>query len=58
LEITIRWGGAWDILFTSFDDSPEDMVSDYIARRKKAGKKAFIDGPHYELPRSEYPGNA
>lgn len=55
LEIPLRWGGAWDIQLTSSDDSPDDIVSDYVARRKKAGKKAFIDGPHYELPRGEYP---
>ncbi len=55
LEIPIRWGGAWDVLLTESTDSPEEMVEDYIARRKAAGKKAFIDGPHYELPRDKYP---
>lgn len=55
LSIPIRWGGAWDITFTDSDDSPEDLVTDYVARRKKAGKKAFIDGPHFELPKSLYP---
>jgi len=55
LQIPIRWGGSWDVLFTASDDSPEDMVQDYVTRRKKAGKKAFIDGPHYELPLAQYP---
>jgi len=55
LNIPIRWGGAWDISFTKSDGSPEDLVSDYTARRKKAGKKAFIDGPHFELPKDQYP---
>ncbi|ALQ50431.1 M15 family metallopeptidase [Nitrosomonas ureae] len=54
LGTPIRWGGAWDITFTENPDSPEDMVIDYVARRKKAGKEAFIDGPHFELPKSKY----
>jgi len=55
LSIPLRWGGAWDIPFTDSQDSPEDLVADYAARRKKQGKKAFLDGPHYELPKSHYP---
>lgn len=56
LGIPIRWGGAWDRSLTGTDELPEDMVADYTARRRKAGKRAFIDGPHYELPTSQYPG--
>jgi peptidoglycan L-alanyl-D-glutamate endopeptidase CwlK len=55
LKVPIRWGGAWDILFTGVDDAPEDMVVDYGNRRRAAGKKIFIDGPHFELPKSKYP---
>lgn len=55
LKIPIRWGGAWDVDFTSSTDSPEDLVSSYVARRKKQGQRAFIDGPHFELPKSNYP---
>ena len=55
LGTPIRWGGAWDRTLTDTDDLAEDMVADYTARRRRAGKKAFIDGPHFELPRSEYP---
>jgi peptidoglycan LD-endopeptidase CwlK len=55
LGIPLRWGGAWDISFTDSTASPEDLVIDYAARRKKAGKKAFLDGPHYELPKAKYP---
>ena len=51
----LRWGAAWDIDFTASQDSPEDIVSDYGARRRAEGKKAFLDGPHYELPRAKYP---
>jgi peptidoglycan LD-endopeptidase CwlK len=55
LGTPIRWGGAWDVTFTDTTDSPEDLVSDYTAKRRKAGKKAFIDGPHFELPKANYP---
>ncbi len=54
-DIPIRWGGAWDILLTESDDATEDLVTDYVARRRKAGKRAFIDGPHFELPKAIYP---
>jgi len=53
--VPIRWGGAWDRRLTDLDDPPEDIVTDYVSRRRNAGKRAFIDGPHYELPREEYP---
>lgn len=55
LGTPIRWGGAWDVTLTDTDESPEDLVLDYTAQRKKVGKKAFIDGPHFELPKSLYP---
>lgn len=55
LGVPLRWGGAWDIDFTASSDSPEDLVHDYTGRRRAAGLRAFIDGPHYELPKSRYP---
>ncbi len=54
--VPIRWGGAWDVAFTASDETPEDLVLDYSTRRRQAGKKAFIDGPHFELPKDKYPG--
>lgn len=55
LNVPIRWGGAWDVILTETDEAPEDLVADYTAQRRKAGKKAFIDGPHFELPKAKYP---
>lgn len=55
LKIPLRWGGAWDVDFTNSTEPPEDLVSNYVARRKKQGLSAFIDGPHFELLRSQYP---
>lgn len=55
LGIPIRWGGAWDVAFTDSTEPTEDLVADYSARRRKVGKKAFLDGPHFELPKARYP---
>nr|WP_315468836.1 M15 family metallopeptidase [uncultured Undibacterium sp.] len=55
LGTPIRWGGAWDVDFTATVDTPEDLVAAYVARRKKQGLRAFIDGPHFELPKTKYP---
>ncbi|TDP85897.1 D-alanyl-D-alanine carboxypeptidase-like protein [Aquabacterium commune] len=55
LGTPIRWGGAWDVDFTTSSESPEDLVAQYVARRKAAGLRAFIDGPHFELPKARYP---
>ena len=55
LGTPLRWGGAWDTDFTASTASPEDLVAQYVARRKKQGLRAFIDGPHFELPKAKYP---
>lgn len=52
--IPVRWGGAWVRLDTA-TKTPAQLVADYVASRKLAGKKAFIDGPHFELPAGIYP---
>ena len=52
LDTPIRWGGAWDRLLTELDDTPEDIVQDYAERRRAQGRRPFLDGPHYELPRN------
>lgn len=51
--IPIRWGGAWARLETSA--SAADLVADYAADCRKAGRSAFIDAPHFELPAARYP---
>jgi peptidoglycan L-alanyl-D-glutamate endopeptidase CwlK len=55
LGTPIRWGGAWDITFNDSSESPADLVEDYVSRRKRANKKAFVDGPHFELPKTDDP---
>jgi peptidoglycan L-alanyl-D-glutamate endopeptidase CwlK len=54
LNVPIRWGGVWDRVLADLGMDLEDEVMDYAARRKSQGKKAFLDGPHFELPASMY----
>ena len=48
LDVRLRWGGHWGLL-TGTSVDPEKLVATYVARKKREGSKAFIDGPHYEL---------
>jgi peptidoglycan L-alanyl-D-glutamate endopeptidase CwlK len=47
LGVEIRWGGCWAALADVED--PEEAVAAYLAKRRGEGKRAFADGPHYEL---------
>jgi len=52
LGVTLTWGGVWDRTFNTLGPSAKDMetaVNAYVARRRGAGKTAFIDGPHWQL---------
>ncbi len=49
-SISLRWGGVWDVYaFTYTTKSPEELVTGYVSRMRVNGKKAFLDGPHFEL---------
>jgi len=57
-SIPIRWGGIWDRRLNDLPAGAEALESEvaaYVARRRSAGAKVFLDGPHFELPREEYP---
>jgi peptidoglycan L-alanyl-D-glutamate endopeptidase CwlK len=54
MSVPVRWGGAWVRLDTA-TLTPAQCVADYVARCKASRRKAFIDGPHFELPAGEYP---
>lgn len=56
LGVQITWGGVWDKPLTELGDE-EDEVAAYVARRLSKGKKAKIDGPHFELDRNYYHGS-
>jgi peptidoglycan L-alanyl-D-glutamate endopeptidase CwlK len=54
LCVPIRWGGAWINMAEIKTGTPAAMkaaVDAYGAARRKAGKKAFTDGPHFEIGR-------
>lgn len=48
LGVPIRWGGCWQTINTTTSD-PEEFIRLYVKKRKAQGKKAFLDGPHFEL---------
>jgi peptidoglycan L-alanyl-D-glutamate endopeptidase CwlK len=49
--LTLTWGGCWDIPLTLAPDDhdPQTLMEGYAARRRAAGKTAFLDGAHFEL---------
>lgn len=49
-DVKVRWGGCWKLLNGTLR-APEKMVDDYGKRRRAQGRKAFTDGPHFELAR-------
>lgn len=52
--VPIIWGGVWDKRINALS-SIEKEVELYGQRRRLAGKKPFLDGPHFELDRKAYP---
>lgn len=52
--VPIRWGGCWVRLDTA-TKTPAQLVADYVASRKLAGKRAFIDAPHFEMVHLDLP---
>ena len=51
LGIPVRWGGTWQLLNDATSQKHlERLVASYVAARKAQKRKAFLDGPHFELP--------
>ena len=47
---SLRWGAVWDRGFHTLNrDDLEREVAQYAARMRAQGRKAFLDGPHFEL---------
>lgn len=49
LGVNVRWGGCWEVI-NNKSGAAKSWVDNYGAARRKLGKKAFTDGPHFELP--------
>jgi len=53
--VPIIWGGAWGRLVQDWPKGGAKAAQDaYAAERKAAGRKPFLDGPHFELPAADY----
>ena len=55
LGVRITWGGVWDRDLNDLSDDLETEVANYVRRRKDKGKKAFLDGLHFQLSWDQYP---
>jgi len=56
LGIAICWGAAWSTIdhpypldICAWEGTMEEAMKAYVKKKSDAGKRAFIDGPHFEL---------
>jgi peptidoglycan LD-endopeptidase CwlK len=52
--VPVIWGGAWGQEMAEYATAKAGQAA-YVARVKEAGRKPFLDGPHFELARARYP---
>ena len=52
--VPVIWGGAWGQEMAEYATAKAGQAA-YLARAKEAGRKPFLDGPHFELARASYP---
>jgi len=55
LGVPMRWGACWQLLSEIEFDNYMSHITTYIQNKKALGKKALVDGPHFELPWQDYP---
>jgi peptidoglycan L-alanyl-D-glutamate endopeptidase CwlK len=54
--VPIIWGGAWGRTAHDWPQgSAKQAQAAYVAERRAAGRRPFLDGPHFELPVAVYP---
>lgn len=51
--VPLIWGGVWDRRLAELSGDLEQHTIAYTRRRQALGLRAFLDGPHFELPRSK-----
>lgn len=52
LKVNLIWGGVWDRELKALPKDANGIkaaVNAYVDRRRKLGRTAFIDGPHFEI---------
>ena len=51
LDTPIKWGGAWSVGdIRRWHGTMAAAMNSYIDERRKAGRRPFLDSPHFELP--------
>ena len=54
--VPLIWGGAWGRTVQDWPQGGAEAAKDaYVAERRAAGRRPFLDGPHFELPAAVYP---
>jgi len=49
-DVSIRWGGAWQVRDIRLHEGGMDEAQDaYIDLRRSEGRRPFLDGPHFEI---------
>lgn len=49
-DVPVRWGGAWTISdIRRWNGTMAAAMTQYVDDRRRAGKRPFIDAPHFEL---------
>lgn len=51
--VHLRWGGCWAHVNPLLGD-PQNWVEAYVRRKREQGRRAFTDGPHFELYGAAY----
>jgi peptidoglycan LD-endopeptidase CwlK len=50
LDVSVKWGGAWNVEnIAEWDGTMQDASDFYIRTRRAEGKKPFMDLGHFEL---------
>lgn len=53
--VPVEWGAVWDRTLNDLRPTLEAEAAAYVARRRAIKRRAFADGPHFQLPRNRYP---
>lgn len=49
-DVPVRWGAAWHVTdLRHWPGTMEELMNDYVDKRRAEGRRPFIDAPHFEL---------